>query len=185
MRTQVSVRAAMLEALPQLRAFAIALCRNANEADDLVQDSLVRAYSNIGSFQPGTNLAAWLTTILRNQFYSERRRRRYRAVEPLENYTDALASPPVQTVAAEFAKLRSAMDRLRTQEREALLLTLACGYSYEEAGEICGCPAGTIKSRVHRARGKLAELLSINAPQEPAHDWVDFGYRPGQPAELR
>ena len=149
----------MLEAIPRLRTIALALCRNADSADDLVQETLLRGCSSIESFQPGTNMNAWLATILRNQFYSDFRRRRYRAFEPLQAVADDLAVPPAQHQAIEMAELKDALSRLGLREREAVVLVLLVGHSYQEAGEICGCPTGSIKSRVNRARKKLAELL--------------------------
>jgi RNA polymerase sigma-70 factor, ECF subfamily len=157
-----SVRCEMLEAIPRLRTIALALCRNADSADDLVQETLLRGCSSIESFQAGTNMNAWLATILRNQFYSDFRRRRYRAFEPLQAVADDLAVPPPQHQAIEMAELKDALSRLGLREREAVVLVLLAGHSYQEAGEICGCPTGSIKSRVNRARKKLAELLSAD-----------------------
>ena len=155
------LRSAMLGAIPQLRRFAMKLCRNADQVDDLVQETLARGCENISLFQPGTNMTAWLTTILRNQFYSDCRRRHYRAVEPLDDYPDILALPPPQEVSAEFANLRAALTALQPEERDALILILSSGYSYAETAKICGCPVGTVKSRVHRARAKVGRLLSM------------------------
>ena len=140
------------------------LCRNADQVDDLVQETLVRGCEYINSFQPGTNMTAWLTTILRNQFYLDYRRRQYRAVEPLDDYADILALPPAQEVSAEFANLRAALTALQPEEREALILILSSGYSYASA-KICDCPVGTVKSCVHRARAKVGKLLSIGGPE--------------------
>jgi RNA polymerase sigma-70 factor (ECF subfamily) len=151
----------MLDAIPQLRAIALALCRNADAADDLVQETLLRGCSSIDSFQPGTNRGAWLAKILRNQFYSDCRRRRYRAVEPLEAHVDGLVTPASQHQVVEMRELQRAVGKLRLLEQEAVVLVLLLGYSYEEAGEICGCPTGSIKSRVNRARRKLAEFLLV------------------------
>jgi RNA polymerase sigma-70 factor (ECF subfamily) len=151
----------MLDAIPQLRAIALALCRNADAADDLVQETLLRGCSSIDSFQPGTNMGAWLAKILRNQFYSDCRRRRYRAVEPLEAHVDGLVTPASQHQVVEMRELQRALGRLRLLEQEAVVLVLLAGYSYEEAGEICGCPTGSIKSRVNWARKKLVEFLSV------------------------
>jgi RNA polymerase sigma-70 factor, ECF subfamily len=160
-----SAHTAMLEAIPKLRRFAMKLCRNADQVDDLVQETLVRGCEYINSFQPGTNMTAWLTTILRNQFYLDCRRRQYRAVEPLDDYANILALPPPQEVSAEFANLRVALTALEPEEREALILILSSGYSYDESAKICDCPVGTVKSRVHRARAKVGKLLSISGPE--------------------
>ncbi len=157
-----SVRKAVLGAVPSLRAFAISLCGNVDRADDLVQETLVRALANIQSFQPGTNMSAWLFTILRNHFRSEYRKRR-REVEDTEgHYAESLKSQPEQYGQVEFREFRQALAQLPADQREALILVGASGFSYEEAAHICGCAVGTIKSRVNRARTRLAELMSID-----------------------
>jgi len=156
-----ATRQAVLAAVPNLRAFAISLCRNVDRADDLVQETLVRALANIDSFQPGTNLSAWLFTILRNHFRSEYRKR-YREVEDVDgNYSDNLTTQPEQLGHLQLGEFRKALVKLPADQREALILVGAAGFSYEDAANICGCAVGTIKSRVNRARARLAELLSI------------------------
>ena len=146
--------------MPSLRAFAISLCGNVDRADDLVQETLLRALANIDSFQPGTNMSAWLFTILRNLFRSEYRKRR-REVEDAEGrYAETLKSQPEQTRPGRVRGIpRGARASCPPDQREALILVGASGFSYEEAAEICGCAVGTIKSRVNRARTRLAELL--------------------------
>jgi RNA polymerase sigma-70 factor, ECF subfamily len=156
-----SVRESMMEAVPSLRAFAISLCGNVDRADDLVQEALLRAWANMGSFQPGTSMSAWLFTILRNVFLSEYRKRR-REVEDVDGfYAESLASPPEQNSRLEIVEFRKALKLLPSEQRESLILVGASGFSYEEAAQICGCAVGTIKSRVNRARSRLAEILSI------------------------
>jgi RNA polymerase sigma-70 factor, ECF subfamily len=158
-----SVRKAILGAVPSLRAFAISLCGNVDRADDLVQETLLRALANIDSFQPGTNMSAWLFTILRNHFRSEYRKRR-REVEDAEGrYAETLKSNPEQTGRVEFEEFRTALNKLPSDQREALILVGASGFSYEDAAAICGCAVGTIKSRVNRARTRLADLLAIDS----------------------
>jgi RNA polymerase sigma-70 factor (ECF subfamily) len=155
------LREAMLSAIPSLRAFAVSLSGNVDRADDLVQETLTRALANIDSFRPDTNLPAWLFTILRNHFRSEYRKRR-REVEDVEGkHTASLKSQPEQVGHIEFGELQRAMAELPGDQREALILVGASGFSYEEAAEICGCAVGTIKSRVNRARTRLAELLAV------------------------
>ena len=145
----------MLAAVPSLRAFAISLSGNVDRADDLVQDTLLRAMANIDSFQPGTNMSAWLFTILRNLFRSEYRKR-LREVEDTDgSYVDSLKSPPEQQGQVEFEEFRRALAKLPPDQREALILVGASGFSYEEAAAICDCAVGTIKSRVNRARTRL------------------------------
>ena len=163
MNLDTSVRDAVLAAVPSLRAFAISLSGNVDRADDLVQETLLRALAHIDSFEPGTNMPAWLFTILRNLFRSEYRKRR-REVEDAEGrYADTLKSNPEQTGRVEFEEFRTALNKLPADQREALILVGASGFSYEDAAAICGCAVGTIKSRVNRARTRLADLLSIDS----------------------
>jgi RNA polymerase sigma-70 factor, ECF subfamily len=153
----------MLAVVPSLRAFAISLSRNVDRADDLVQETLLRALANIDLFQPGSNLPAWLFTILRNLFRSDHRKRQ-REVEDIDGrYLDSLKSPPDQHSRMEFQEFRDALATLPPDQREALLLVGATGVSYEEAAAICETRVGTIKSRVNRARTRLLELLSIDS----------------------
>ena len=157
-----TLRDTMLSAVPSLRAFGISLCGNVDRADDLVQETLLRALANIDSFQPGTNMSAWLFTILRNLFRSEYRKRRREVEDTDGSYAETLKSQPEQTSRVEFEEFRTALNKLPDDQREALILVGASGFSYEEAAEICGCAVGTIKSRVNRARTRLSHLLSID-----------------------
>ena len=156
-----SVRKAVLGAVPSLRAFAISLCGNVDRADDLVQETLLRALANIESFQPGTNMPAWLFTILRNHFRSEYRKRRREVEDSDGRYAETLKTQPDQYGQVEFREFQQALAQLPADQREALILVGASGFSYEEAATICGCAVGTIKSRVNRARTRLAELMQI------------------------
>ena len=153
------VRDVMLHAIPDLRAFAISLSGKVDHADDLVQETLLRAMANISSFQPGTNMSAWLTTILRNLFVSDYRKRRYEVQDTDGLHFDSLIVPPEQHSRLEFDEFREALARLPPDQREALLLVGACGFSYEEAATICESPVGTVKSRINRARTHLSKLL--------------------------
>lgn len=156
----------MMSAIPSLRAFAISLTGHADRADDLVQDTVMRAWAHAGSFQAGTNMKAWLFTILRNLFTSEYRKRR-REVEDVDGeYANTLASPAEQEGHVSFNDLREALAKLPDDQREAVLLVGASGFSYEEAAEICGCAVGTIKSRVNRGRARLS-LLMFGEPAQP------------------
>jgi RNA polymerase sigma-70 factor (ECF subfamily) len=172
MRIDESVRQEVLAAIPGLRAFAISLCGNVDRADDLVQEALLRALANIHSFQPGTNMSAWLFTILRNHFRSEYRKRRREVEDADGHYADSLTSHPEQHGQLELSEFREALSRLPDEQREALILVGASGFSYEEAAEICGCAIGTVKSRVNRARTRLAELMSIQGVDDfgPDHE---------------
>jgi RNA polymerase sigma-70 factor (ECF subfamily) len=166
MALEPSVREAMLSAVPSLRAFAISLSGNVDRADDLVQETLLRAMANIDSFQPGTNMSAWLFTILRNLFRSEYRKRRREVEDSDGSYADTLTSHPEQQGRIEFEEFRKALAQLPADQREALILVGASGFSYEEAAGICGCAVGTIKSRVNRARTRLSELLAIDGTDD-------------------
>jgi RNA polymerase sigma-70 factor, ECF subfamily len=161
-----NVRETMLEAVPSLRAFAISLCGNVDRADDLVQEALLRAWANIDSFQPGTNMSAWLFTILRNVFRSEYRKRRREVEDADGSYAESLTSLPEQNSRLEIVEFRNALKLLPSEQRESLILVGASGFSYEEAAQICGCAVGTIKSRVNRARSRLAEILSIDCTSD-------------------
>ena len=152
----------MLAVVPRLRAFAISLCGNVDRADDLVQETLTRALANIDAFQPGTNLTAWLFTILRNHFYSEYRKRR-REVEDVDGkHSASLKTQPEQIGRVELEEFRTALGKLPDDQREALILVGASGFSYEEAARICGCAVGTIKSRLSRGRAALARHMNID-----------------------
>ena len=166
MTMNTAMRDEMLATVPNLRAFAMSLCGNIDRADDLVQETLLRALTNIDSFQPGTNMPAWLFTILRNHFRSEYRKR-HREVEDADGgFADSLISAPDQDGHIEFEEFRDALTQLPVDQREALTLVGASGFTYEEAAEISGCVVGTIKSRVNRARTRLAELLSIDGADD-------------------
>jgi RNA polymerase sigma-70 factor (ECF subfamily) len=160
------IRDDIIANVPRLRAFAISLSGNVDRADDLVQETLLRALANIGSFEPGTNLRAWLFVILRNVFRSEYRKRRREVEDSDGRYAGMLKTYPEQTIRIEFEELRQALAKLPPGPREALILVGASGFSYEEAAAICGCAVGTVKSRAHRARVRLAELLSIEGTSD-------------------
>jgi RNA polymerase sigma-70 factor, ECF subfamily len=149
-----------------LRKFALSLCGTIDCADDLLQETLLRALTHIDSFQPGTNLAAWLVTILRNLFREQHRKRR-REVEDIDGqYAEMLKTEPEQTARVEFEEFRAALAKLPSEQRQALILVGASDLSYDEAAAESGCPAGTIKSRTHRARARLADLLTIDSPDD-------------------
>jgi RNA polymerase sigma-70 factor (ECF subfamily) len=164
------ITADLLSVIPNLRAFAVSLCGNIDRADDLVQETLVKAWSNIGSFVEGTNLRAWLFTILRNIYYSEYRKRRREVADPDGTFAAKLATAPAQSGHMDLLDFRAALQQLPSDQREALILIGASGLSYEEAAGICGSAIGTMKSRVNRARSRLAEMLSITSGMEFGHD---------------
>jgi RNA polymerase sigma-70 factor (ECF subfamily) len=158
----------LLATIPSLRAFAVSLSQNADKADDLVQETLVKAWDKQSSFQPGTNLKAWLFTILRNEFYSQMRKRGREVQDSDGLMTARLAVHPSQHGTLDLKDFRAALETLPEDQREAIILIGASGFSYEEAAEICDCAVGTIKSRVSRARSRLQDLLKIEGE-------ADFG----------
>ena len=150
----------LLALIPDMRAFARSLCRDVTEADDLIQDTLVSAWRGRGGYTPHTNLKAWVYRIMRNQFYSGKRRSwRVSQLDPrvAEETLVAVTNP---TSALELEDVRRAMLELTDKYRQALTLVAVGGLTYEDAARICKCPLGTMKSRVNRARDKLAELLA-------------------------
>lgn len=149
--------------IPQMRAFARSLCRDAAAADDLAQDALLKAWNNRSSYRAGTNMKAWTFMILRNQFYSDKRRSwRSTQLDPeVAERTLVAVSNPIASL--ELDEVRRALAKLPEDQREALILIGAGGLSYEEVSEICGCAIGTIKSRVSRARDRLGALLEDGA----------------------
>ncbi len=144
-----------------MRAFAMSLCRNHATADDIVQESLVKAWSNLEKFEAGTNMRAWLFTIVRNTYFSLHRKRR-REVEDVDGeMADSLSQKPEHDGRLVFRDFAGAFNALTDDQREVLILVGAQGFSYEEAAEMCDVAVGTIKSRVNRARARLAELMEI------------------------
>lgn len=145
--------------IPQLRAFARTLCGEAAAADDLAQDAMLKAWDARASFELGTNMKAWSFMILRNQFYSERRRswRQSQLDQEVAERTLVAVDDPEAPVALD--ELRQGLAMLPAEQREALILVGAGGFAYEEAAAICECAVGTVKSRVSRARKALQEIL--------------------------
>jgi len=159
-----SFHEAFVALMPSVRAFAISLCRNAAAADDLAQNALMKAWRARHTFERGTNLRAWLFTILRNQYFSDRRHdARWRADGDLERIE--LGGAQSQEPRVELIDVQRALGLLPAEQREALVLVGAGGFAYQEAADICGCAIGTIKSRVARARRALAELLAQGSHQ--------------------
>ena len=133
---------------------------------------MVRGLTYINQFQPGTNLQAWLFTILRNQFHTFYRKRRREVEDPDGGTAAHLAVPHEQDGHVDLEDVKAALAQLPIDQREALLLVGPQGFSYEEAAAICGARIGTIKSRVNRARTRLAELLGIESPEDIGADRV-------------
>ncbi len=162
------LRDALVAQIGSLRAFAVSLCRDRDRADDLVQETLFKAWNHIDSFKEGTNLKAWLFTILRNTYFSERRKRKREVEDADGKYAARLAGAPEQHGHMDMKDFHAALTKLPADQREALVLVGAAGFSYEEAAEISDCAVGTIKSRVNRARSRLADMLHLNEPEDSA-----------------
>ena len=172
MTASPETREAMLAALPGLRAFALSLTYNLDAADDLVQDTILRAWANLDRFEVGTNLNAWLFTILRNAFLSRYRKTRREVEDPDGSFAACLRVPPEQHATCDVQDMLKALAKLPVEYREALLLVVAEGLSYEEATHIRGVAVGTIKSRVNRARAGLARLLTLHEGEDLGPDRV-------------
>lgn len=156
-----SFKASLIAALPSLRAFAMSLAGRPDRADDLVQETVMRAWAKRDAFTLGTNMNAWLFTILRNLFYSQMRKRRREVQDVDGTLSSKVGVAPSHDGRMDLADFRRALDLLPHAQREALLLIGAAGFSYEEAAQICGCAVGTVKSRVSRARTRLQEILGV------------------------
>jgi RNA polymerase sigma-70 factor (ECF subfamily) len=152
----------VLKCVPNLRSYAMSLVRNADRAEDLVQMTLLKACDKHEQFQPGTNLNAWLSTILRNQFHSEYRKTSREVEDGDGIHAASLITIPDQMAKLELQDLWGALSKLQPDQREALLLVGAEGLSYDEAAAVVGVAVGTVKSRVNRARNRLAELLGLH-----------------------
>ena len=162
----------LLEAIPSLRAFGMSLAQNADKADDLVQDTVMKAWAKQSSFELGTNIKAWLFTILRNEFYSQMRKRGREVQDSEGAFTERMAVHPSQYGVMDLADFKKALDALPDDQREAIILIGASGFSYEEAAEICKCAIGTMKSRVSRARTRLQDILKISGEADYGPDAV-------------
>jgi RNA polymerase sigma-70 factor (ECF subfamily) len=161
MTALVAFKSALLAELPSLRAFAISLSGSHDHADDLVQETVMKAWSAHASFAPGTSIRAWLFTIMRNTYFSQYRKARREVQDSDGEAAARLVSAPAQNGHLDLADFRIALEKLPDDQREALILVGASGFSCEEAAEICGCAVGTIKSRVNRARQKLMQMMAM------------------------
>ena len=156
----------LLAAIPKLRAFALSLASHADHADDLVQETLMKAWNHQDSFQAGTNIKAWLFTILRNEYFSQLRKRKREVEDADGEYAGSVMTPGGQESQLAMADLRIALQQLPADQREAVVLVGASGFSYQEVADICAVPVGTVKSRVNRARNKLAVMLGVEAAEQ-------------------
>ncbi|NNC71405.1 MAG: sigma-70 family RNA polymerase sigma factor [Sphingomonadaceae bacterium] len=152
-------KAELAEVIPHLRAFGRSLSGNRDTADDLVQETLLKAWAARERFQAGTNMRAWTFIILRNLFLSQMRRARFKGDWDDHTADKLLAAPANQDRHVELGDMQRALMELPEPQREALILVGAGGFAYDEAAEICGCAVGTIKSRVARGRAALEQLM--------------------------
>jgi RNA polymerase sigma factor (sigma-70 family) len=163
-------KAELARVIPHLRAFGRSLSGNRDLADDLVQETLLKAWAARKRFQAGTNMRAWTFIILRNLFLSQMRRARFKGEWDDLTASKILAAPASQDRHVELGDLQRALLHLPQPQREALILVGAGGFAYEEAAEICGCAVGTIKSRVARGRVALEALMNDgNLPSRRDH----------------
>ena len=168
----------LTEVVPHLRAFARGLCGRPDMADDLVQETMLKAWAAQERFQPGTSMRAWTFVILRNAYLTDMRRNRFRGEYDELTAERILTAPAGQEEPLHLSDMHRALLTLPAERREALLLVGAGGFSYEEAAEICGCAVGTIKSRVGRARSALTGMMEDGSiPQrslddDTAHDAI-------------
>jgi len=161
--TSQDISGELLDHVSHLRAFAISLCGDRDYGDDLVQETLLKALSHLDSFKPGTNMRSWLFTILRNTYLTHLRRARREVRDEDGAIAASVAIPSEQEPHLEMCDLQRVMMYLNPEQREALILIGAAGFSYEEAAQIMGCSCGTVKSRVSRARNALSKMLAAPA----------------------
>jgi len=162
---EIDFREGFLQAVPSLQNFAMSLTRNPSQADDLVQDTLLRAWRSRAGFAPGTNIGAWLFTIMRNAFYSAHRRRGREVQDTDGGYAGRVGTVPEQGGHLDLQDAQAALGRLSAPMREALVLVAIENLSYEQAAEVLNCRIGTVKSRVWRARDQLAAMLGYSADE--------------------
>jgi RNA polymerase sigma-70 factor (ECF subfamily) len=163
-RTNPDFREALLLTVPRLRAFAISLTGNLDRADDLVQETVLRAIENVHRFEEGTSLQSWAYTILRNLFLSDCRKRWREVADPNSEIAGKVGVMPEQGARLDFEDMLGALRKLSPEQREVVLLIGAEGMSYEDTAEVCGITVGTVKSRINRGRTRLAELLGADRP---------------------
>lgn len=158
----VDPRKEIIAHLPAMRAFAISLTRHPSTADDVVQDTILKAWTSFDQYETGTNMRAWLFTILRNTYYSNRRKLKHEIADVDGVFTNSLSVKPDHDGHLQLTDFRAALATLPDEQREALVLIGASGFTYEEAAQTCGVAVGTIKSRLNRGRARLTELLELD-----------------------
>ena len=162
-KVEAAFKRELVALIPHLRAFARTLAGDPASADDLAQDAMMKAWDARASYQMGTNMKAWTFMILRNQFYSEKRRSWRQTQLDQEDAERTLVAVDDPEAPVALDELRLGLTMLPAEQREALILVGAGGFAYEEAAEICGCAVGTVKSRVSRARRALQGILEAGA----------------------
>ncbi len=171
-RNETVFKKELLAAMSSLRGFAVSISGRHDKADDLVQDTVLKAWANQDKFTPGTNIKAWLFTILRNEFYSQMRKRNREVQDTDGAFTERVAIHPSQYGVVDLNDFKQALKRLSDEQREAITLVGASGFSYEEAAVICGCAVGTVKSRVCRARVALQQFLGVSGASDFGPDAI-------------
>lgn len=151
----------ILKQLPALQRYALGLARNFHAAQDLVHDTVVKAYSCVDTFLPGSNLRAWLFTILRNTFYSGKRKQKHEIADTDSQYAAALVAQPDHDAKLAMREFLRAFAKLSAEHRSILTLVGVSGHSYSAAAKIIGIPVGTAKSRLSRARLQLTETFTL------------------------
>ncbi|WP_250958106.1 sigma-70 family RNA polymerase sigma factor [Rhizobium sp. CG5] len=155
----------VVELIPALRAFARTFCRKPEEADDLVQETLLKALANLDKFEPGTRLKSWLFTIMRNTFCTRIKKSSRETVGLDDCVADSLTTEASQDWSVQQDDIKRALNRLPQHHREIVILVVMLGERYEDAAVICGCPVGTVKSRLNRARHQLR--MELGEPAVP------------------
>lgn len=156
----------LIAMIPQMRSYATVLTKSRANADDLVQDTLLRVWRFRGTYQEGGQLRAWVMKIMRNEFLSQRARRSV-VVDFGPAFRDDRVCEADQEWRTAYGQVLDALEELPECNREALLLIVALGFSCEEAADLLGCAVGTVKSRVSRAREQLIRVLEVDADPEP------------------
>lgn len=160
----------IVELIPALRSYAWALTRRHEDVDDLVQDTLVKAIDKIDSYRPGTNLRAWLMTIMRNTFLNSIAKSKRSTTGKEDCISSTLSTPATQEWGVRGGELMEAVGRLPRHYREMLVVVVMLGESYLEAAKFFGVQIGTVKSRVNRARSMVVSDLEARAPNDPLSD---------------
>ena len=170
-----ALREEVVALLPALRAFAFGLTRQRCDADDLVQETLVRAIQNLHQYTPGTRLKSWLFTIMRNAHRNNYNISRRETSENYEILVQRLSSSPAQEGVAAMSDFKSMLMVLPDEQQEVLILVGGLGFSYEDTAEVLGCAVGTVKSRLSRARERLTLLLEGGVALQPDHASSEHG----------